>query len=130
MAENPVRGANCKIIKNGWLSDPIFLEWGVRQRCPLSSLLYTIVFETLMNAIHRNPRIEGVCIPGSTERSKITAYADATLKDDLLVTRAFDVINTYEKANGSILNMTKTEGVYVGQEAGATMVQYQSHGKR
>ena len=34
------------------------------------------------------------------------------------MTRAFDVINTYEKANRSKLNMTKTEGVYVGQQAG------------
>ena len=114
-------GANCKIINNGWLSEPVFLERGVRQGCPLSSLLYTIVFETLTNAIRRNPRIEGVPLPGSMQHSKTTAYADdatLTLKDDLSVTRAFDVINTYEKANGSKLNMTKTEGVYVGQQAG------------
>ena len=74
-----VRG-NCKIINNGWLWDWIFLERGVHQGCPLLSLLYTIVFETLTNAIRRNPRIEGVRIPGSTQRSKIRRYTDdATL---------------------------------------------------
>ena len=107
-------GANCKVINNGWLSEPINLECGVRQGCPLSHLLYTIVIETLANAICRHPGITGVSIPGTKQRSKISAYADdgtLSLRDNLSVTRAFDVIRTFEKASGSKLNLTKAEGV-------------------
>ena len=114
-------GANCRIINNGWLSDPVFLTRGVRQGCPLSPLLYTIVVETLTNAIRKHSGIEGVHVPGNQKRSKVSAYADdstLTLKDDLSVTRAFDVIYKFERASGSKLNMSKTEGVYVGQQAG------------
>ena len=32
--------------------------------------------------------------------------------------RVFDVIRTFEEASGSKLKLTKTEGVYVGQQSG------------
>lgn len=38
-------GARCKVINNGRLSEYIHLERGVRQGCPLSPLLYTIVLK-------------------------------------------------------------------------------------
>ena len=116
-------GANCKIINNGHLSDTVYLERGVRQGCPLSPLLYTLIIETLVTAIRHDKRIEGIPVPGSQDESKISAYADdgtLTLKDDRSVARAFEVIQQYEAASGSKLNMEKTEGIYVGQQAGRT----------
>ena len=113
--------ANCRIINNGWLSDPFLLRQGVRQGCPLSPLLYTMVIETLTNALREDPKIEGITIPGSPVESKISAYADdgtLTLKDDLSATRAFDQIKRLERASGSKLNMRKTEGTFVGQQVG------------
>ena len=113
--------ANCRIINNGWLSDPIPLRRGVRQGCPLSPLLYTMIIEALTNALRKDPKIEGVTIPGSPVKSKISAYADdgtLTLKDDLSATRAFDQIARFERASGSKLNMRKTEGTFVGQQVG------------
>ena len=65
--------ANCHIINNGWLSDPILLRRGVRQGCPFSPLLYTMVIETLTNALCKDPKIEGITIPGSPVESKISA---------------------------------------------------------
>ena len=40
-----------RIICNGRLTDPIFLERGVRQGCPLSPLLYVLVSEVLSTQI-------------------------------------------------------------------------------
>lgn len=113
--------ANCRITNNGWLSGKIHLHRGVRQGCPLSPLLYTMIIETLSNAIRKDSRIEGFSIPGCSQTSKISAYADdgtLTLKDDLSVTRAFDQINNFERASGGKLNLGKTEGSYIGQQAG------------
>ncbi len=116
-------GAKCNIINNGHLSETVYLRRGVRQGCPLSPLLYVIVIETLANAIRADKRIEGIAIPGTTETSKISAYADdatLTIKGDRSIARAFEVIERYERASGSKLNMDKTEGIYVGTQAGRT----------
>ena len=48
-------------------------------------------------------------------------YADnstLTLRDDVSVTRCFDVIAQFEAASGSKLNMEKTEGIYITAQAG------------
>ena len=116
-------GANCVVLNNGWTSDPIDLQRGVRQGCPLSPLLYTIIAETLGNAIRKDSHIEGVKIPGTTIESKISQYADdatLTVTDDLSVTRSFDIISKFEAATGGKLNMEKTEGIYIGCDAGRT----------
>ena len=113
--------ANCRIINNGWISDPVNLHRGVRQGCPLSPLLYVIVAETLSNAIRKDPNIHGIALPGTQSQSKITQYADdstLTLKDDPSIQRSFEVIARFEGASGSKLNLEKTEGIYVGKQAG------------
>ena len=115
------KGAKCNIINNGYLSDTVFQERGVRQGCPLSPLLYVLVIECLANAIRKDERIQGVPIPGTTDTRKISAYADdATLSllGDRSIIRAFDIITLYERASGGKLNMDKTEGIYVGAQAG------------
>ena len=116
-------GANCFVLNNGWSSDPIHLQRGVRQGCPLSPLLYTIVAETLGTAIRKEPRIEGAAVPGTAKRSKISQYADdatLTLDSEQAIVRSFEIINIFEAATGSKLNMDKTEGIHVGRKAGQT----------
>ncbi|CAB4042076.1 Hypothetical predicted protein [Paramuricea clavata] len=76
-----------------------------------------MVIETLTNALRKDPKIEGITIPGSPVESKISVYADdgtLTLKDDLSATRAFDQIERFEPASG----LRKTEGTFVGQQVG------------
>ena len=110
-------GANCVVLNNGWTSDPIDLQRVVRQGCPLSPLFYTIIAETLENAIRKDTHIEVVKMPGTTVQGKISQYADdATLTltaDDLSVTKSFtDIISKFEAATGGKLDMDKTEGIY------------------
>lgn len=115
------KNANCRILNNGHLSDQVYLERGVRQGCPLSALLYTIVIEALLTSIRQDERINGFHIPGSSNKSKITAYADdatLTLTDDPSVIRCFDHIQKFERATNSKLNLDKTEGTYLGQLKG------------
>ena len=115
--------ASCQIINNGHLSEPVILKRGVRQGCPLTPLLYVITIEILLVSIQQNHRIHGINTPGNNEGHKIDAYADEatmTLKDDTSVIHTFDTINEYERASGSKLNRTKTEGLYIGRQAGRT----------
>ena len=113
----------CRVINNGWSSDTIFLRRGVRQGCPLSPLLYVVFVEVLAIAIRNNSLIQGIKIPGLRQESKITLYADdatLTLVNDFSVIKSFDVIDRFTKASGGKLNMTKTEGLYAGMQAGRT----------
>ena len=114
--------ANCTIMNNGWMSDPVRLHRGLRQGCPLSPLLYVLIAESLGQAIRKDPRIHGIHIPGGDGTTdKITQYADdATLilNDEISVQRAFDVINKYERGSGSKLNFEKSEGIFIGQQEG------------
>ena len=52
---------------NGYLSQFFSLSRGVRQGCPLSPLLYVLVAEVLACSIRANPRIKGLCLPGSSD---------------------------------------------------------------
>ena len=112
------------VINNGWLSSSFPLQRGVRQGCPLSPLLYCLVVETLGQAIRRDSSIKGIQIPGSNNKQcKVSQYADDTtliLANDYSITRAFNLINVFERGSGSKLNPKKTEGLWIGSYAGRT----------
>ena len=62
---------------------------------------------------------QGVRLPGSSEESKISQYADdgnLTLVDKYSITKAFEI----EKGSGSKLNLDKTKGMWFGSMAGRT----------
>ena len=61
---------------NGFLSEEIIIERGVRQGDPLSALLYIVVAEVLGNQIRSNQNIKGMSINGTEER--LFQYADDT----------------------------------------------------
>ena len=56
--------ASSRIKINGYLSLAIPLKRGVRQGCPLSSLLYVLVIEILALQLRANPNIIGFQIEG------------------------------------------------------------------
>ena len=108
---------------NGYLSSFFSLSCGVRQGCPLSPLLYVLMSEVLAANIRCNPRISGLCLPGTPSLSPISQYADDTslifLSDDA-INASFEVYSLFEKASGSKLNQSKSKGLWLGGWSGRT----------
>jgi len=99
---SPVQSA---VNVNGYLSPFFGLSRGVRQGCPLSPLLYVLVSEVLAANIRCNPRITGLCLPGSQPLSPISQYADDTsliLTTDDSIKATFEVYSLYEQASVKI----------------------------
>ena len=62
-------------ITNNGFSSPLFrVERGVRQGDPLSSYLFIIALETLLNNVRHDPRIGGIKIDNT--ETKLIAFAD------------------------------------------------------
>ena len=96
---------------------------GVRQGCPLSPLLYVLVFEVLEANIRCHPCISGPCLPGSAPLSPISQYADDTLlilQSDGAIKTSFEVYSLFEKASGSKLSQSKSKGLWLGGWSGRT----------
>ena len=109
-----------RIICNGKLSTPVFLERGVRLGCPLSPLLYVLTSEVLANQIRKkNPAIEGFLLPGTGGlRFTISQYADdATIfvKNERSLCHLLETVNRYERGSGAKLNTAKSEAMWLGR---------------
>ena len=90
---------------------------GARKGDHLSFLLYTLVAEVLGAAIRNCKDIRGVRLPGLSEESKISQYADddnLTLVDEYSITKAFKIVRIFEKGSGCKLNLDETEGMWFG----------------
>ena len=72
---------SAKIIVNGFLTESFPIESGVKQGCPLSSLLFAIVMEPLARAILEDPLLKdlGFKIPGNKEVRVLQHLDDMTL---------------------------------------------------
>ena len=64
-----------RICTNGFLTERISLERGVRQDCPLSPLLYILFAERLAISIRNESDIQGYKLPNGKE-VKLKIYAD------------------------------------------------------
>ena len=109
--------SNCKscIINNGCISPFFVLQRGIRQGCPLSSLLFLIVVEILAQAIRNDNDIEGFKVKKKT--IKITQLADdmqVYIGRDKSLARVLNLIDEYGKYAGLKLNRDKTEGLKLG----------------
>lgn len=111
-------GANMRIIVNGFLSEKILIERGVRQGDSLSPMLYILCVEVLACKIRSCKDIEGFLLPGADGKQfKVGQYADDTtsfVKDVVSLTNLFREINLYERGTGAKLNMSKTEAMWLG----------------
>jgi hypothetical protein len=86
------------------------LKSGMRQGCPLSSLLFNIVLEFLARAIREEEEIKGIQI--GKETVKISLFANDMilyLKDPKNSTpKLLDTINSYSKVAGYKINLQKS----------------------
>ena len=106
-----------QVNNNGYLTDTIDIQRGIRQGCPLSLPLYCIVAEVLANTIRKNENITGFTIPGKTQRIKNLLYAD----DNISITtnpKSIDIVvqtfDRFREASGCNLNQDKIRGIILG----------------
>ena len=112
------KGANMKIILNGYLTEQIDINRGVRQGDPLSPLLYVLCVEVLASLIRSSSFITGFLLPGAKGvHFRVRKYADDTttfVKNISSLIQLFNVISLYEKGSGAKLNRSKTEAMWLG----------------
>ena len=105
------RNPTSKILVNGFLSNALAIRSGVRQGCPLSPLIFTLVAELLNQNLIKDSQFKGFKIRKGI-RVKVVAYADDTVVPITKVKearRALKIIRRYEQATASKINMKKSE---------------------
>jgi hypothetical protein len=95
------------IMLNSEKLKPFPLKSGMRQGCPQSPLLFSIVLEFLARAIRQEEEIKGIQV--GRETVKISLFADGMilyLKDPRTSTaKCLDTINSFSKLAGYKINL-------------------------
>lgn len=109
---------------NGHMTTFFDLSRGVRQGVLLSPPLYVLYAEVLACAIHANPPISALTLPGcSTPLPVISQYADDTslvVTSDQSLIEVFRSYAVFERGSGSKLNLGKSKGLWLGSWNGRT----------
>ena len=108
-----------KIILNGEKLKAFPLRSGIRQGCPLSSLLFNIVLEVLATAIREEKEIKGIQI--GKEEVKLSLFADDLIlyidnpKD--ATRKLLELINEFGNVAGYKINAQKSLAfLYINNE--------------
>lgn len=102
---------------NVFLTEDFKITRLIRQGCPMSALLYTLVSEALGLAIDQEKNIKGIWIKETESEYKVFQYADDTtliLKDIKSIDLAMDILERYCKGTGANVNKEKTTYMRVG----------------
>jgi len=106
---------SARVKVNGYFSTRIPIERGVRQGCPLSSLLYVLCIEVLSLEFQSNSSIVG--FKYLFQEHKNNGYADdvsITFTEMPSLNEIFNVLKKFEKATNAKINISKTEGLWIG----------------
>lgn len=118
--------AMSRVGVNGFYSELVEQQGGVRQGCPLSPLLYILSLEPLVAALRAAPSLTGVHLPGGRGiRAKVAAYADDMtlfLTSELDFVVADRILQRFCEVSGARVNVSKSSAMFVGQWAGRTSV--------
>lgn len=98
------------------LGEPIQLERGIRQGCPLAPILFIIAIDPYLRAIQQDAVFRGIPLPGSCSL-KVLAYADdVTLyaRDEVDVKEGLKCFQSYASLSGAELNITKSNTMALG----------------
>lgn len=110
------KGATTRIKCNGFLTKNVNITRSIRQGCPLSALLYSLVAEPLGLMIKQDEDIKGIGLDG--QETKIFQYADDTtllMKDIESVKKAMQIVQKYCRGSGAKINESKTEYMRLGE---------------
>ena len=106
------------VINNGYAM-PFFELRGVRQRCPLSGILFAIAVEILANSIRDDQSIMGINIKG--KEYKLSQYADDTscfmrdIDSVVKLLEKLEAFKSFKSCLGLELNRSKTEAMWLGK---------------
>ena len=104
------------VVVNQEISQPFKIERSVRQGCPLSAMIYTICLENFLEAVRKDPLIQGTKIPGAHIK-KLVAYADDTTFFTPNLKSIHNLIGKfkeYGKGSGAKINVEKSKVMTVG----------------
>ena len=111
------KNTKAMVINNGYFSNIIDVQRGVRQGDPLALPLYIINAEIIALNILSDSRISPLDIPLIKNDEKISQYADDTtflLGEEENVKYIYDFFEKYKLATGSTINLNKTKGLPIG----------------
>ena len=85
------------------------LNWGTKQGCPLSPLLFNIVLEVLATAIGQKKEIKGLQI--GREEVKLSLFADDMIhyidNPEISTWKLLELINKFSKVSGYKINIQR-----------------------
>ena len=117
------KSPSISIKNNGWLSESFEMKRGVRQGCPISSLLFILTAEILAHKLRLNANITGInigqfCDNNSNRVVKLRQYADDMIllgTNEISMKHSFKEISKFTAVAGPKLNMDKTEILVTGE---------------
>lgn len=108
--------ATCMIKLGGGLSIPINVRRGIRQGCPISRQLYSIVIERLLCKMRRE--LMGLQVNTMNCSTQLSAYADDIT---IIIREQSDIqvlkwtLDCYGKASSAVVNWSKSDALWCGR---------------
>ncbi len=101
----------------GGLSVPVRVQRGIRQECPLSGQLYSLVIEPLLCKLREKLMGLQINTPNCNVCVKVSAYADditVILRSENDVQVLTDILKIYGNASTTKVNWDKSNALWCG----------------